>query len=115
MISLVRRIRAARMPRAESGVTMSDGSFHGMHVAPLQARHVLVEWRPARPRCDRVRVRRHTCDCRATFYELCQAGGLYFVRRTHRQDGNVVVHESPWTTAMEGEELWQCLLLGEAR
>ncbi|MGV9772926.1 hypothetical protein [Streptosporangium sp. NPDC003464] len=97
-------------------VTGASGErHHGHHLGPLQAVHELIDWRPERPRADRVRVKEHTCDCRATFYELCQAGGLMFVRRTHRLRGAVTVHESPWALSRQVEELWLRLLMGSAR
>ncbi|MFF5206255.1 hypothetical protein [Streptosporangium sp. NPDC000396] len=88
---------------------------HSHHLAPLQAKHERIDWRPERPRADRVRVKEHTCDCRATFYELCQAGGLMFIRRTHRLRGVVTVHESPWAVSRQVEALWLRLLIGSAR
>ncbi|GAA3124621.1 hypothetical protein GCM10010466_14350 [Planomonospora alba] len=88
---------------------------HGCHVGVLQERHERIDWRPERPRAERIRVKEHTCCCKATFYELCQAGGLAFVRRTHRLDGRVIVHESPWVRVKEAEELWFRLLTGSAR
>ncbi|WP_433249334.1 hypothetical protein ACQPYK_02200 [Streptosporangium sp. CA-135522] len=87
---------------------------HGIHVAPLQKEHELVAWRTAIPRADRIRIREHTCDCRTISYELCQGGGLMFVRRTYRS-GGVVVHESDWLRTGEAEPLWRLLLLGQAR
>ncbi|WP_203863204.1 hypothetical protein [Planobispora rosea] len=89
--------------------------YHSRHVGVLQAEHEKIEWRAERPRADRVRVREHTCDCKATFYELCQAGGLMFIRRTHRVMGKATVSESPWVLAKEAQELWLGLLMGSAR
>ncbi|MEU8248601.1 hypothetical protein [Nonomuraea sp. NPDC048916] len=62
-----------------------------------------------------MRVRDHTCDCQAVFYELCQAGGLRFIRRTSRKGGRMVVDESPWVIAAEAEALWRRLLEGRAQ
>ncbi|GGO77134.1 hypothetical protein [Nonomuraea cavernae] len=63
-----------------------------------------------------MRVRDHTCDCQAVFYELCQSGGLRFIRRTSRKDGRrMVVEESPWVIAAEADILWRRLLEGRAR
>ncbi|GAA3035423.1 hypothetical protein GCM10017559_73750 [Streptosporangium longisporum] len=87
---------------------------HGHHVAPLRHRHQSVDWRPERPRAGRLRIKEHTCDCRPVFYELCQAGGLMFVRRTERTRREVVVHESPWTIARRTQDLWLRLLEGAA-
>ncbi|WP_244302048.1 MULTISPECIES: hypothetical protein [Microbispora] len=59
-------------------------------------------------------MRRHTCECRPTIYELCQAGGLLFVRRTERE-GEVKVHETERLVSARIEPLWTKLLTGEAR
>ncbi|MEU7916434.1 hypothetical protein [Microbispora bryophytorum] len=66
------------------------------------------------PRAASVRVRRHTCDCQPVAYELCQAGGLMFVRRYDRTDG-VLIHESEWLRPPAAEHLWTRILLGQAR
>ncbi|MFF0306445.1 hypothetical protein ACFYSC_03400 [Streptosporangium sp. NPDC004379] len=93
----------------------SQERHHSVHMGPLWPEHGLVGWRPERPRTSRVRVKEHTCDCQATFYELCQAGGLMFVRRTERRNGVTIVHESPWEIASRTQELWRRLLTGAAR
>ncbi|WP_440071138.1 hypothetical protein [Streptosporangium sp. OZ121] len=90
------------------------GRHHGHHAAPLQVGYEPIDWRPERPRADRLRIKEHTCDCLPTFYELCQAGGLMFVRRTERARKGVVVHESPWVVAKRTQELWLRLLMGAA-
>ncbi|MFC4059361.1 hypothetical protein ACFOWE_13730 [Planomonospora corallina] len=96
-------------------VVVLEEEHHSRHVGALQERHERIDWRPERPRAERIRVKEHTCCCKATFYELCQAGGLMFVRRTHRLDGRMIVHESPWVRAKEAQELWFRLLIGSAR
>ncbi|MGI5160141.1 hypothetical protein [Microbispora sp. CA-102843] len=63
-------------------------------------------------RSDRVRVRRHTCECKATIYELCSAGGLLFIRRTKRGK-KVEIRETERLVAARMEELWVRLLSGE--
>nr|WP_221473842.1 hypothetical protein [Planomonospora venezuelensis] len=100
---------------AEVVVVVPGERHHSHHIGALQEPHERIDWRPEQPRVDRVRIKEHTCDCKATFYELCQAGGLMFVRRTHRQMGEVIVHESPWTVAKRTQELWLRLLMGSAR
>jgi hypothetical protein len=96
-------------------VVVLGEEHHGRHVGALRERHQRIDWRPEAPRADRIRVKEHTCCCKATFYELCQAGGLMFVRRTHRLGDAVAVHESPWVRVKEAEELWFLLLMGSAR
>jgi hypothetical protein len=74
-----------------------------------------IEWSLALPQGDRVRVRAHTCDCQASFYELCQSGGQRFIRRTTRCDGRVVITESERGAAVHIDALWAKLLKGAAR
>ncbi|GIH98685.1 hypothetical protein [Planobispora takensis] len=88
---------------------------HSFHIGTLQAEREQIDWREEQARAARVRIREHTCDCKATFYELCQAGGLMFIRRTHRGPKSTVVHESPWLLTKETQELWIRLLMGSAR
>ncbi|MEV4164638.1 hypothetical protein [Nonomuraea dietziae] len=85
------------------------------HVSPLIDTYVPIDWAIATPRADRVRVRAHTCERLPVAYELCQAAGLMFIRRTSRGEGATVVHESPWQRVCEVEELWRRLLEGMAR
>ncbi|MFC0861862.1 hypothetical protein ACFHYQ_06095 [Sphaerimonospora cavernae] len=89
-------------------------SCPGLHAAAPQEGYERVNWRESLPRADRVRVRRHTCDCKPIVYELCQGGGLYFVRRLYRSD-EVLVHESEWLRSPEAERLWLQVLMGQAR
>lgn len=89
--------------------------FHGIHVAPLQATHERLDWLKPANRCRTVRVRQHTCDCRATFFEFCTAGGLSFIRRSTHDATGLVVHETPWVVLAEGCRVWQLLLRGQAR
>ncbi|WP_433214852.1 hypothetical protein [Microtetraspora malaysiensis] len=84
-------------------------------MAPLQATHEKLAWRAPTARAARVRVRLHTCECKATLYELCQGGGLMFVRWTVRRADGHVVRETEWLRAALMERLWQRILLGEAR
>lgn len=85
--------------------------YHGLHTAPLQDDHERLAWASPTARCERVRVRRHTCNRCAPRYELCVAAGLAFVRRS--VDG--VIHETAWTAAAETEQVWASLLRGTAR
>jgi hypothetical protein len=55
-----------------------------------------------------------TQPCQRIVYELCQAGGLLFVRRFYRSD-EVLVHESEWLRAPEAERLWIKILMGQMR
>jgi hypothetical protein len=89
-------------------------SFHGWHVASLAAEHFAVEWREPPPRCTRIRVKEHTCECQGTIYELCQEGGLRFIRRTIREADDVTVSETIWMSPTEAGCLWASLLTGRA-
>jgi hypothetical protein len=90
------------------------GTYHGVHSAAPQADYERLVWRDYMPRADRIRVREHTCACQRITYELCQAGGLLFIRRTYRSDA-VLMHESECLRAADGERLWLRILLGQAR
>ncbi|GLW08491.1 hypothetical protein Misp01_36210 [Microtetraspora sp. NBRC 13810] len=72
-----------------------------------------IYWQESRPRADRVRIKAYTCDCQPTFYELCQAGGLLYIRRTSRERRRVTVHETVWMVARDGEQLWTQLITGQ--
>ncbi len=89
--------------------------LHGKHVMPMVAAAELIDWMPATPRTERTRVRDYTCDCGPVVYELCQAGGLRFIRRVSRLNGRLVVEESPRAMAAVVDTLWAELLRGEAR
>lgn len=96
------------------GVLELFTSCLGLHLGAPQDGYTRINWRDSLPRAERVRVRRHTCDCQPIVYELCQAGGLLFVRRLYRSDA-VLVQESEWTRAPQAEQLWTQILMGQAR
>ncbi|MBB5080446.1 hypothetical protein HNR40_005933 [Nonomuraea endophytica] len=84
------------------------------HPAPAQPGALKIDWDLAVPRADRVRVKDHTCCCRRVYYELCQGGGLRFIRRYTQERKQVIVHESTWFPAAKTNEIWTHLLNGEA-
>ncbi|GLW25306.1 hypothetical protein Mame01_53480 [Microbispora amethystogenes] len=86
----------------------------GIHPAAEQPECEAIAWSASEPRTPSVRVRRHTCDCQPIFYELCQAGGLMFVRRYDRSD-EVPITESEWVRPPAAEHLWTRILSGRAR
>ena len=88
--------------------------YHGIHLGPARDGHEGIEWLRATNRSDRVRVRRHTCECKATIYELCGAGGLSFNRRTTR-GAAMEIHETERLVSARIEGLWVRLLSGEVR
>ncbi|GAA4047318.1 hypothetical protein [Nonomuraea soli] len=79
-------------------------------------RHVVFDpgiWYPAVPRTDRLRVRDHSCSCGVVIYELCEAGGLQFIRRIRPGNGQTVVEESGREIASKIGPLWARMLQGE--
>ncbi len=87
--------------------------YHGIHASPPRDRHQKIAWSKPTNRSDRVRVHRHTCECKATIYELCSAGGLMFIRRTKR-GVKMEIRESERLVSARMRELWVRLLSGEA-
>ncbi|GAA3111567.1 hypothetical protein [Streptosporangium carneum] len=86
------------------------------HVASPRSHCERLTWNAPREReKGRVRVVRWTCDCEAIFFELCQAGGLRFIRRTKRTAGNPLVEESDRWPATEADAVWAALLFGLVR
>lgn len=67
--------------------------------------------------CTRIAIRvvAHTCDrCRDVSYEYGLIGGAYRIRRTTRERGRVVVHETPAVRRSVAAEWWQMLMSGQA-
>ncbi|WP_182897911.1 hypothetical protein [Microbispora sp. H10830] len=63
----------------------------------------------------RVRVIAWTCDCLAMVYELCQASGQGFIRRTlQHEDAPEICETHRWPIA-QAREVWAALLTGMAR
>ncbi|MFG1708668.1 hypothetical protein ACFLIM_36270 [Nonomuraea sp. M3C6] len=88
--------------------------FHGPHVRH-RADAEVIDWCEPKQRFDRVRIRRHTCECKARVLEFCTTGGLAWVRRTDRLADACQVRESHPQRTDEAEKLWRRLLNGEAR
>lgn len=89
--------------------------YHGPHVEMRRAVCEPIEWRTVQGPPAVVRVLTHTCECRATTYELCGLGGGYFIRRTTRGPSGDRVEESPMLNAGRAGRLWFELLRGRAR
>ncbi|WP_188194412.1 hypothetical protein [Nonomuraea sp. SYSU D8015] len=89
-----------------------DGDTSSVHVPDPQPNHTLLRWDPVRSSGERIRVVAYTSDCQPTFYELCQAGGLFFIRRTRRTGGRVLIHESARIRRALVIPLWEGLLEG---
>jgi hypothetical protein len=88
--------------------------FHSPHVARAQSDHEAIEWH-APQGGGRVRVTEWTCDCLATFYELCQSGGVAFIRKTIQRDGSPETYETFRGPVRRVRKLWDELLTGQAR
>lgn len=74
---------------------------------------VITTWHAPQGRSERARVRDYTCACMPTFYELCQSGGQYFIRRSRRVGDGVAIEESfPYPRA-RALDFWARLLEGE--
>lgn len=73
-----------------------------------------MEWSPILPRADRLRIRDHSCSCRYPMFELCTAGGLWFVR-CHPAKDPAGILESAWMSARAAQKLWEQILSGEAQ
>lgn len=89
--------------------------YHGIHPAAPQAGWEKITWQQCRPRGTRIRVREHTCECQDIVYELCQAGGLLFVRRLYRATDSTETVESEWLRSALAQQLWMRILLGQTR
>lgn len=61
------------------------------------------------------RVITWTCDCMAMVYELCQAGGQGFIRRTLQDESRPEVRETHRWQLHEAHEIWALMLTGRAR
>ncbi|MEV4105917.1 hypothetical protein AB0J42_37265 [Nonomuraea sp. NPDC049649] len=88
--------------------------FHGPHAGVRTADAESIDWHDPLPRFYRVRVLRHTCECRTRVYELCASSGLAWIRRIERTPAGVTVKESHPTSYGKAEELWKKLLSGQA-
>jgi hypothetical protein len=84
------------------------------HVPIAQSGCRRLEWLAPRSG-ERVRVIAWTCECLATVYELCEAGGQGFIRRTVQRSGGNQVHESHRWQVAESRAMWTALLSGLAR
>lgn len=85
------------------------------HVAAPQKNCMRLCWHPPFKGVDRVRVLFWTCSCRAVVYELCQAGGQTFIRRTLQREDGPEVHETYRWSLTEARKVWSGLLSGHIR
>ncbi|MEV8635243.1 hypothetical protein AB0395_26655 [Streptosporangium sp. NPDC051023] len=96
--------------------TIIEGpSCSAPHPLPLQDGHRTLIWRPLY-RFERARVTAWTCyEHRITSYELCEAGGVSFIRRTVVSKGRRIVSETDAWSCGEARVIWAALLAGRAR
>ncbi|GAA3111699.1 hypothetical protein [Streptosporangium carneum] len=84
------------------------------HAAPARSHCETLTW-TAPPERAQARVIRWTCDCETVFFELCQADGLRFIRRTKRTGRKLLVEESDHWPPGEADAMWTALLFGLVR
>ncbi|MFI7534891.1 hypothetical protein [Streptosporangium sp. NPDC049376] len=84
------------------------------HVASPRSHYEPLIWSAPRTR-EKARAVQWTCDCETVFYELCQAGGLRFIRRTRRTVGGPSIAESDRWPIAEADAMWTALLFGLVR
>ncbi|MEV7012938.1 hypothetical protein [Streptosporangium sp. NPDC051022] len=96
--------------------TIIEGpSCSAPHPLPLQDGHRILIWRPLY-RFGRARVTAWTCyEHRITSYELCEASGVSFIRRTVVSKGRRIVSETDAWSCGEARVIWAALLAGRAR
>ncbi|GGL50598.1 hypothetical protein GCM10014719_59910 [Planomonospora parontospora subsp. antibiotica] len=84
------------------------------HLPLPQSQCKRLDWHPPRLG-ERVRVIAWTCKCRVPFYELCEAGGQAFIRRTVYEGNGWKVRETSRRRSAEAHAMWTALLSGLAR
>jgi hypothetical protein len=92
-----------------------DKQCLGIHVPEPLPDCIQLRWDPVHPPVERVKVRAYTCSCRPTFYELCQAGGVLFIRRTRRDGEAIAVEEGGRAVRARAMIVWNQVLEGSAR
>ncbi|GIH47421.1 hypothetical protein SAMN05421833_11780 [Microbispora rosea] len=85
------------------------------HWEMRQKDHVKLVWHKPFEGVERVRALAWTCDCRAVVYELLQAGGQAFIRKTTQTEPTPKVKETHRWPIEEARRVWHALLLGEMR
>lgn len=84
------------------------------HVLSARSHCEALLWNaPKDPRGkERVRLVTWTCDCGPAFFELCEAGGMRFIRRTQRVRGTLSIKETDRWPPGEADAMWTALLHG---
>jgi hypothetical protein len=86
----------------------------GTHLPTPQEDCIAIDWSPVRSPFEHVRIHKYTCACQAVFYELCQSGGLFFIRRSRRVGDEIRMEESPRLIGARSHDEWDALLAGES-
>ncbi|GAA2302849.1 hypothetical protein GCM10010149_60300 [Nonomuraea roseoviolacea subsp. roseoviolacea] len=71
-----------------------------------------IDWEPEAEWTERVRVCEYACACKHVLYELCQAGGLRFVRKIKSWGRRRTMEASPRMNAVRANLLWRQWLCG---
>lgn len=87
------------------------GSCLSPHLPLPQSSCVRLNWYPA-GKDKRCRVVAWTCHCRSVHYELCESGGLAFIRRFTQGQQPAETHR---VRVGEARATWFALLSGMAR
>ncbi|GAA3169216.1 hypothetical protein GCM10010486_40250 [Nonomuraea roseoviolacea subsp. carminata] len=101
------------MADPEAGAELGECS--GCHVRMTGRTIRVIDWELEAPWGKRARVRAHTCSCEPVVYELCQVGGVRFIRRTSTHGRRRIMQVSPRMSADDADRMWQLVLAGMAR
>ena len=85
------------------------------HVLPARSHCEALLWNAPETSGDRRRVRIVTWTCGAAYFELCEADGLRFIRRTKRVRSRLSIAESDRWPPGEADAMWTALLHGLVR
>ncbi|MGI5485654.1 hypothetical protein [Microtetraspora malaysiensis] len=85
------------------------------HLPPMRSDVERLAWHATR-RFARFRVLAWTChEHRATWYELCQGGGVWFIQRMSGDPLKPSVAQSHAWREAEARQMWVALLFGVVR
>jgi hypothetical protein len=90
-------------------MSWEEGDLHGRHVSAAALARTAITWTPERPH-GQVRVRDYTCECKPVVYELCQSGGVTFIRKMTRKGEEATIEEYIARSGVEVHAVWRRLL-----
>ncbi|MFI6790269.1 hypothetical protein ACIBG4_23385 [Nonomuraea sp. NPDC050383] len=76
-------------------------------VALLVGAAMDIDWEPEVDWSERVRVCDYAPVCRHVLYELCQAGGLRFIRKVNKRGRRRMMLASPRMIAARANAVWR--------